>query len=125
MSPNTIPARAILLTAVAMFCFAANSILCRLALAPRLIDAATFTTVRVLSGGAILSAVAYVLRGQLPRLAQVSLPSAITLLGYLIFFSFAYARLDDIAARLDLLEQLTFESANVKTLEPEDQLFGL
>jgi glycosyltransferase involved in cell wall biosynthesis len=39
--------------------------------------------------------------------------------------SFAYARLDDIAARLDLLEQLTFESANVKTLEPEDQLFGL
>jgi drug/metabolite transporter (DMT)-like permease len=94
MSPDTVPARAILLTAVAMFCFAANSILCRLALAPGLIDAATFTTVRVFSGGAMLSAVAYVLRGQLPRLAQVSLPSAIALLGYLIFFSFAYARLD-------------------------------
>ncbi len=42
----------------------------------------------------MLSMVAYLLRGQLPRLAQVSLPSALGLLGYLIFFSFAYARLD-------------------------------
>ena len=32
-----------------MLCFAANSILCRLALAPGLIDPATFTTLRVLS----------------------------------------------------------------------------
>ena len=83
-----------LLTAVAMLCFAANSILCRLALAPGLIDAASFTTVRVLSGAAMLSLVAYLWRGQLPSLAQVSLPSALALLGYLIFFSFAYARLD-------------------------------
>jgi drug/metabolite transporter (DMT)-like permease len=77
-----------------MLCFAANSILCRLALAPGLIDAASFTTVRVLSGGVMLSAVTYLLRGQLPRIAQVSLRSAIALLGYLIFFSFAYVRLD-------------------------------
>ena len=79
MSRDRIPSRAILLTAVAMLCFAANSILCRLALASGLIDAASFTTVRVLSGGAMLSATAYLLRGRLPRLAQVSLASALAL----------------------------------------------
>jgi drug/metabolite transporter (DMT)-like permease len=93
MSPGKVPPRAILLTA-AMLCFAINSILCRLALASGFIDAASFTTVRVLFGGAMLSMVAYLLRGQLPRLAQVNLLSAIALLGYLIFFSFAYTRLD-------------------------------
>ena len=119
MSPDKIPARAILLTAVAMFCFAANSILCRSALAPGLIDAATFTTVRVFSGGAMLSAVAYVLRGQLPRLAQVSLPSAIALLGYLIFFSFAYARLDAGSGALVLIGAVQVTMFGIAFLEGE------
>jgi glycosyltransferase involved in cell wall biosynthesis len=38
--------------------------------------------------------------------------------------SFGYAGLDDVAARLDLLEQITFESARVETLEPENDLYG-
>ena len=38
-----------------MLCFAANSILCRLAWAPKLIDAATFTTLRVLSAATMLT----------------------------------------------------------------------
>jgi drug/metabolite transporter (DMT)-like permease len=76
-----------------MLCFAANSLLCRLALAPDLIDPASFTMVRVLAAAAILAAVVWLRRRHLPRLAHASLLSLVTLFGYLIFFSFAYARL--------------------------------
>jgi drug/metabolite transporter (DMT)-like permease len=86
--------RTIVLITVAMLCFAANSILCRLALAPGLIDAATFTTVRVAAAAALLSLVIWLQRRQLPRLAQVNPLSAAALFAYLIFFSFAYIRLD-------------------------------
>jgi drug/metabolite transporter (DMT)-like permease len=119
MSPDKVPPRAILLTAVAMVCFAANSILCRLALAPGLIDAASFTTVRVLSGGAMLSVVAYLLRGRLPRLAQVRLPSAMALLGYLIFFSLAYARLDAGSGALILIGAVQTTMFGIAFLEGE------
>jgi drug/metabolite transporter (DMT)-like permease len=45
-----------------MLCFAANSLLCRLALAPKLIDPATFTSVRVLSAATMLSIVVWLRR---------------------------------------------------------------
>ncbi len=76
-----------------MLCFAANSLLCRLALAPNLIDAATFTTVRVLSATAMLAVVVWLRRRRLPSLAYAKAGSVLTLFGYLIFFSFAYTRL--------------------------------
>ena len=44
------------LAAAAMCAFAANSLLCRLALGAGLIDAATFTTVRLVSGALLLAA---------------------------------------------------------------------
>lgn len=85
--------RTILLTGLSVLCFAANSLLCRLALAPHLIDAASFTSVRVLSAVVMLSAIVW-LRGQhLPRLRYASPRSIAALFGYLIFFSFAYTRL--------------------------------
>ena len=108
-----------MLTAVAMLCFAANSILCRLALAPGLIDAASFTTMRVLSGGAMLSVLTYLLRRQLPRLSQVSLPSATALLGYLIFFSFAYTRLDASSGALILIGAVQITMFGAAFLEGE------
>jgi len=43
-----------LLTLIALICFAANSVLCRLALAPHEIDPASFTLTRLLSGGLTL-----------------------------------------------------------------------
>lgn len=94
MSLTKVFPRSILLTAAAMLCFAANSILCRLALAPGLIDAASFTTVRVFCGAAMLSMIVYVVQGRLPRRSQANVRSATSLLGYLILFSFAYTRLD-------------------------------
>jgi len=76
-----------------MLCFAGNSILCRLALAPRLIDAATFTTLRVASAAAMLSAVVWLERRRWPRLSDARPLSVTALFAYLVFFSFAYARL--------------------------------
>lgn len=76
-----------------MLCFAANSLLCRLALAPKLIDPATFTSVRVLSAAALLTAWVIVGRGHFPRRAYANVRSIAALLGYMAFFSFGYTRL--------------------------------
>ena len=55
--------RTVLLTALALIGFAANSLLCRRALGARLIDAATFTTVRLACGAATLAVIHLALRG--------------------------------------------------------------
>ncbi len=44
----------IVLTAMAMLAFAGNSLLCRLALRQTRIDAASFTSIRIISGAAAL-----------------------------------------------------------------------
>jgi drug/metabolite transporter (DMT)-like permease len=82
-----------LLTVVAMLAFAANSLLCRLALGDGQIDAASFTTVRVASGAITL--VLFMLprwrRGE--RKARFDWGAALMLFAYMIFFSFAYLSL--------------------------------
>jgi drug/metabolite transporter (DMT)-like permease len=82
-----------MLTSAAMLCFAANSLLCRLALAPQLIDPATFTSVRVLSAATMLSLVVWLRRRHFPRLSYANPRSIAALFAYLVFFSFAYTRL--------------------------------
>jgi drug/metabolite transporter (DMT)-like permease len=83
----------VLLTTAAMLCFAANSLLCRLALAPDLIDPASFTTVRVLSAGLMLAVFVRLRQTALPSLRYAKPRSVAALFAYLIFFSFAYTRL--------------------------------
>lgn len=84
-----------LLTAIAMLAFAANSLLCRLALAAGLIDAVSFTLIRLLSGAATLIAI-MLLRGnwrsQIPT-TRFSLFAGMALFGYAALFSFAYVKL--------------------------------
>lgn len=85
-------ATTILLTAVAMVAFAANSVLCRLALRQELIDAASFATLRVFFGAALLGLFI------LPRLRTHGRPSAdwrsaAMLFTYMVCFSFAYLSL--------------------------------
>ncbi|MHA2706072.1 DMT family transporter [Vibrio owensii] len=84
-----------LLTAIAMLAFAANSLLCRLALAAGLIDAGSFTLIRLLSGAVTLIAI-MLLRGnwrsQIPT-TRFSLFAGVTLFGYAALFSFAYVKL--------------------------------
>jgi len=46
-----------LLTILALLAFAANSILCRMALGDQLIDAASFTSIRLVSGAIFLTVI--------------------------------------------------------------------
>ncbi|HCM1500025.1 TPA: DMT family transporter [Vibrio parahaemolyticus] len=84
-----------LLTAITMLAFAANSLLCRLALAEGLIDAGSFTLVRLISGAITLIAL-LVVRG----LWKTDRPTSrfrffagVALFGYAALFSFAYLQL--------------------------------
>ncbi|HUG53816.1 MAG TPA: EamA family transporter, partial [Vicinamibacteria bacterium] len=78
-------------TAAALVGFAANSLLCRAALQPGLADAATFTTVRLVSGALTLWLLA-----RLPAAAVLRAggwASAAALFAYAAAFSFAYVRI--------------------------------
>lgn len=85
--------RTIALTTLAMLAFAANSVLCRQALGQELIDAASFTSVRVISG-AITLCLIVLLRGRPPGPSTANWQSAIMLFTYMAFFSFAYISLE-------------------------------
>lgn len=85
------PMRIALLTLVAMFAFAGNSLLCRVALRETAIDAATFTAVRIVSGAIVLWLIVRA-RGN-PRAGSASWASAAALFGYAACFSFAYVSL--------------------------------
>jgi drug/metabolite transporter (DMT)-like permease len=76
----------ILLTVAAMVAFAANSLLCRFALKHTAIDAATFTSIRVVSGALVLWMLS---RWRRDRLAG-DWKSAAALFVYAIAFSYAY-----------------------------------
>ena len=81
------------LTALAMLAFAANSVLCRLALADGDCDAATFTVLRVASGAAML-AVVNLLRRRGSGWQSGRWDAAVCLALYAGGFSFAYLQLD-------------------------------
>ncbi len=89
---RSITTRTVLLTVVAMLAFAANSLLCRLALGPELIDAASFTTVRIVSGAVTLSVIV-LLRGRTHERGTVGWRAAAMLFSYMVLFSFAYLSL--------------------------------
>ena len=89
----------VLYAALALLAFAANSVLCRLALHEAAIDPATFTSVRVVSGAAALLLVMACTRrdasgGHTVRGGTIrSLASPAILVLYAVPFSFAYTRL--------------------------------
>ncbi len=84
--------RLLLLTSMAMLAFAANSILCREALASGHIGASTFTLVRIVSG-AIMLGLILLARYRTHKIGGSWL-SAAALFGYAAGFSFAYISLD-------------------------------
>jgi drug/metabolite transporter (DMT)-like permease len=84
-------ARLVLLTCAAMLAFAANSVLCRLALRHTQIDAASFTFIRLASGALALWLL--VRRPGPSGAAGGSWLSALALFVYAATFSFAYTRL--------------------------------
>jgi len=83
--------RVFALTSLAMIAFAGNSLLCRLALKNTSIDAASFTSIRLISGALALWLIVLVRGGA--RGASGSWPSAFALFVYAAGFSFAYLSL--------------------------------
>ena len=81
--------RIMLLASLAMVAFAGNSLLCRLALRTTAIDPATFTSIRLVAGAAILWIIVR-LRG---ARVEGSWPSGFALFAYAGGFSFAYVSL--------------------------------
>lgn len=83
--------RVVLLTVLAMVAFAGNSLLCRMALKHTGIDAASFTSLRLLSGALTLWLVVW-LRGGAQAISGTWI-SAAALFAYAAGFSFAYLTL--------------------------------
>ena len=83
--------RILLLTTLAMLAFAGNSLLCRAALDHTRIDAASFTTIRLLSGALVLWLVVRLRASTTVGAGNWS--SAFALFAYAAGFSFAYIHL--------------------------------
>ena len=75
------------LTALALVAFAANSLLCRMALGRELIDPVSFTALRLLSGAVFLVAVSQLVGEPRPASEKIgSWGSGLALFGYAIAF---------------------------------------
>ena len=83
--------RIVVLTSLAMIAFAGNSLLCRAALKHTGIDAASFTTIRLISGAMMLWLIVRMGRGT--QTGRGNWLSAIALFVYAAFLSYAYAGL--------------------------------
>lgn len=79
------------LTLLTMFAFAGNSVLCRIALKHTSIDAASFTSIRLISGAVVLWLIASTFRRQ--STGNGNWVSAFALFAYAAGFSFAYISL--------------------------------
>lgn len=84
-------ARTVALTSLAMIAFASNSLLCRVALEHTRIDAASFTTIRLVSGAMMLWLVARI--GSGTGSGRGNGLSAVALFAYAAGFSYAYISL--------------------------------
>lgn len=92
--------RIVTLTVLALTAFAGNSLLCRAALAHAGMDAASFTTVRLVSGAVTLWALVLIRGGSRP--GRGNWVSALALFAYAAGFSFSYVHLTAAAGALIL-----------------------
>ena len=79
--------------ALVMMAFAANSVLCRLALAGQHIDPMSFSLIRVSSGAAVLLSLFFFFRSHQNRI-QWNMKNALFLAVYILAFSYAYLQID-------------------------------
>lgn len=82
--------RTFICTLLALIAFAMNSILCRLALGAATIDAASFSTIRLVSGAIMLLLMMALFKNQTPSHSRSNWASAALLFLYAIAFSLAY-----------------------------------
>ena len=112
-------------TTLALIAFAANSVLCRMALAEQAIDAANFTIIRLCSGAIALLLILKLGKRKEATTSHGSWFSAAMLFGYASSFSFAYVTLDAGVGALILFGavQLTMIAATLiagKILRPAE-----
>ncbi len=81
-------------TLLALVFFASNSVLCRLALAEGVIDAASFTNIRLLSGAIVLGIILLLTQSQQAVDSKGSWKAGFMLFVYAAGFSYAYISLD-------------------------------
>jgi drug/metabolite transporter (DMT)-like permease len=95
IAPQALPAlaRTAVLTGLAMVAFACNSLLCRFALGHGSIDAASFTTIRLVSGALVLWLIVRLRRRDDPLPVGGDWMSAVALFAYAAAFSLAYVSL--------------------------------
>jgi drug/metabolite transporter (DMT)-like permease len=86
--------RTIIFTSLSLIAFAANSVLCRLALAENPIDAAGFTIIRLLSGAIVLLLIINLSKKDVNKYDKGSWAGGLMLFLYAVAFSFAYVSLD-------------------------------
>lgn len=91
MKPSSL--QTILLTTITMIAFASNSLLNRLALGQKTIDAVSYTTIRLTSGAIMLFLIANLQKKSREPSLRGSWLSAMLLFLYAIAFSFAYLSL--------------------------------
>jgi drug/metabolite transporter (DMT)-like permease len=89
-------------TLLALIAFAANSVLCRLALGQETIDAASFTSIRLLSGALVLLVILNLNRKKNRSTTKGSWSASLMLFSYALAFSFAFITLDTATGALIL-----------------------
>lgn len=94
LSTDNTVAKTVACTGLALIAFAANSVLCRLALGAGAIDAAGFTAVRLLSGATVLGIILRLTANRTGPAAKGSWPAGLALAAYAVAFSFAYINLE-------------------------------
>lgn len=85
--------RTTVFTTLALIAFAANSLLCRLALRDAAIDPASFSTVRLIAGASMLWLIAVLSGRRRPVRSRSGWTSALMLFLYAVAFSYAYISL--------------------------------
>src|SRR5262249_24281852 len=92
--PATKPMRIVIITSLTLLAFAANSILCRLALGGNLIDPVSFATIRLVNGALALAIVSRMRpESKAPKNTGGAWASGFALFAYAIAFSLAYVSL--------------------------------
>jgi drug/metabolite transporter (DMT)-like permease len=107
IKPSSYLIKTIIFTVLALFAFAANSVLCRLALGENAIDASGFTIIRLLSGAIVLLAIIKV-TNKTASSTKGSWSASIMLFLYAATFSFAYVTLDTGTGALILFGSVQF-----------------
>lgn len=90
---STLGVRTVALTLLALVAFASNSLLTRLALGSRQLDAASFTAIRLASGAVMLAVIVLVQSRSWRALRGSGLAGPLALFAYAAPFSFAYLRI--------------------------------